>query len=137
VLPTVDELAELITNHVPGLREGGGYDVIALATLLAASLWQVANPPPILSALEPKIQQWQTPGRLRADAKTHAHHVHPRLRQRASLALPERLVRGMTGAIRMWFRFGGDGGGFTAVPGRVGSAAAERSCARGPWRGSG
>jgi hypothetical protein len=26
-------------------------DVIALVTLLAASLWQVANPPPILSAL--------------------------------------------------------------------------------------
>jgi AcrR family transcriptional regulator len=51
VLPAVDELAELITNHVPGLREGAGYDVIALATLLAASLWQVANPPPILSAL--------------------------------------------------------------------------------------
>jgi AcrR family transcriptional regulator len=50
-LASLDELAARVTEAMPRLGERGGFDLIALTTLLAGSLWHTANPPPALAAL--------------------------------------------------------------------------------------
>jgi hypothetical protein len=42
-------LADAIDNALPGLRPGGGLDVVTAANALAATLWQVAHPPEALA----------------------------------------------------------------------------------------
>lgn len=58
--PAVTAMADAIGDALPGLAPSGGIDLVTSANALAATLWQLAHPPPALAeayAANPEISR--------------------------------------------------------------------------------